>query len=390
MKKTLLMLSVLAVGVSVAQQRPTTQPTTTPPTNATAPAAPAMPQKPKPKTFKDVVTDKAITRKGLFTVHKVEEKYYFEIPDSIINREIMAITRIAKTPSGAGYGGEIANRQTLSFEKGPNENIFLRCITLVSYADSSENIAKAVTNSNVNTISASFPIVCLGKDSTSTLIDVTDFFKGDNQVVSINPNLKRRYSLTVLATDRSYIQKITSYPINTEVRTVKTFNAAPAGGFGGPQMGGASLPAASNAGAVTMEVNTSFILLPKTPMAVRYWDKRVGYFPDDYVKYSDNQQRVENKMFAVRWRLEPKEGEEEKWKKGELVEPKKPIIYYLDPATPKQWRKHLIAGVNDWQKAFEKAGFKNAIMGKEWPENDSTMSLEDARFSVIRYFASDI
>ena len=125
-------------------------------------------------------------------------------------------------------------------------------------------------------------------------------------------------------------------------------------------------------------------------MAHRVADKRVGYFTDDFVKYSDEQQQVENKEFAVRWRLEPKEGDYDKWLKGELVEPKKPIIYYIDPATPKQWRKYLILGINDWQKAFEKAGFKNAIMGKEWPENDTTMSLEDARYSVVRYFASDI
>jgi hypothetical protein len=141
---------------------------------------------------------------------------------------------------------------------------------------------------------------------------------------------------------------------------------------------------------VTVETNTSFILLPKMPMGKRPSDNRVGYFADDYVVYSDDQQKVEESTFIVRWRLEPKPEDMEKWKRGELVEPKKPIIYYIDPATPKKWRQYLIQGVNDWQVAFEKAGFRNAIIGKEWPENDSSMSLEDARFSVIRYFASDI
>ena len=160
--------------------------------------------------------------------------------------------------------------------------------------------------------------------------------------------------------------------------------------FGAPTPGSVTLPAASEAGAVTIELNTSLLLLPIKPMVHRVADKRVGYFTDDYVLYSDDQQKVESKEFAVRWRLEPKDEDYARWQKGELVEPKKPLIYYIDPATPKKWRKYLILGINDWQKAFEKAGFKNAIMGKEWPENDSTMSMEDARYSVVRYFASDI
>ena len=151
-----------------------------------------------------------------------------------------------------------------------------------------------------------------------------------------------------------------------------------------------SLPAANAAGAITLETNTSFIILPLQPMAKRVNDTRVGFFADDYAVYTDDQQKVETENFIVRWNLQPKKEDVEKWKKGELVEPEKPIVYYIDPATPRKWRPYLIKGINDWQAAFEKAGFKNAIMGKEWPENDSTMSLEDARFSVLRYFASDI
>ncbi len=347
-----------------------------------------------PKPYKEVITDKAVSKKGLFTVHKVEDKYYFEINDTLLNREILAVTRFAKVPSGAGYGGEIANQQTLAFEKGPSNTIFLRVITLVSTADSTNDIYKAVTNSNVNSIAQSFPIAAFSKDSSGSIIDVSEFFKGDNQPISINANAKRRYNLSVLASDRSFIQKISTYPINIEVKTVKTFSATAGGGFGFPTapspFPSASLPAASQSGAVTIELNTSLLILPKTPMKYRVADKRVGYFTDDYVKYRDEQQQVENKEFAVRWRLEPKEGEYEKWLKGELVEPKKQIIYYIDPATPKQWRQYLILGVNDWQKAFEKAGFKNAIVAKDWPATDTTMSMEDARFSVIRYFASNI
>ena len=346
----------------------------------------------KPKAYKDIITEKAKTKKGLFTVHKVEEKYYFEIPDSLFGQELMAVTRLSKVAGGGGkYGGEEVNSQTIRFEKGPSNNVFLRVLTLISYADSTNTISKAVKNSNVDPISNAFPIACLGKDSSGVVIEVTDFFKGDNQVVSLDAAAKRQFNLNALASDRSYVQSMNTYPINTEIRTVKTYSSNPptGGGFGMPQTG-TTLPAAYTAGAVTFELNTSIILLPKQPMARRIFDSRVGFFADNFTLYGDDQQKVEDQTFAVRWRLEPKPEDVEKYKRGELVEPAKKIIYYVDPATPKQWVKYLIDGVNDWEPAFRQAGCKNAIEGREWPKDDSTMSLEDARFSVIRYFASDI
>jgi hypothetical protein len=396
MKKTLLVL-VMGASLSTYAQKPTTPTPTTPgttPTTTTPGTGGTTTGRSStgPKPYREVITDKAVSKKGLFTVHKVDDKYYFEIPDSVLFREIMAVTRFVKVPANGGvgratYGGEQTNRQTLSFERGPNNNVFMRVVTLISVADSTNQISKAVSNSNLNPIAAAFPIAAFGKDSTSVVIEVTDFFKGDNQVVSISPNTKRSFNLGPLASDRSYIQSINTFPINTEIRTVKTYTAIPSSG---PSLfPTSSVPAASAAGAVTFELNTSMIVLPRVPMARRYWDRRVGYFPDEFTKFSDNQQKVDQETFAVRWRLEPKDEDIERWKRGELVEPKKQIIYYIDPATPKQWVPYLIKGINDWQKAFEAAGFKNAIVGKEWP-NDPDMSMEDARFSVLRYFASDV
>ena len=350
-----------------------------------------MPAKVGPKAFGEVITKKAVSQKGVFSVHFLDDKYYFEIPDNLLGRELLAVTRFTKVAGGARkYGGEEVNEQSLQFEKGPNQRIFMRVVTLISRADSTQTIAKAVKNSYLDPIVASFDIKAFGKDSSSSVIEVTEFFKGDNQAVSLTPSAKRMFGLMGLASDRSYIESIKSYPINMEVRTVKTFNAS-APMPGSPMGGGssASIPAAMNGGAVTLELNTSIRLLPKVPMNTRFFDSRVGYFADNFVQFSDDQHKVDNKVFAVRYRLEPKPADLEKYTRGELVEPIKPIIYYIDPATPKKWVPFLIAGVNDWNKAFEQAGWKNAIQGKEWP-NDSTMSLEDARFSVIRYFASDI
>jgi len=359
-----------------------------------APAAPPAPPKTGPRSYKELITPKAKTSKGLFNVHKIDDKFYFEIKESLFGREIMAITRFSKVAGGGGvYGGELANQQVLKFEKGPDNKVFMRVVTVISVADSSQPIYKAVKNSNLDPIAASFDIKAFGADSTGAIIDVTDYFKGDNQAVSMSPAAKRRLSLTAIQSDKSYIESIKSFPINTEVRSVKTFGASaamPGMGAAPSPFPSASLPAANAAGVITLEINNSFILLPEKPMQKRLNDIRTGYFVDDYTVYSDDQQKTEESSFIVRWKLQPKKEDVEKWKRGEMVEPEKPIIYYIDPATPKKWRSYLIQGVNDWQAAFEKAGFKNAIMGKEWPEGDSTMSLEDARYSVIRYFASDI
>lgn len=191
---------------------------------------------------------------------------------------------------------------------------------------------------------------------------------------------KKSFSLGPQDQSLSYIEDIKTFPTNTEIRLVKTYNS-PAG----------YLRASAMTGKVTFGLNISLVLLPEEPMQPRLFDQRVGYFTHSFNTFSDEQQRVGRKIMISRYRLEPKNAEDaEKMRRGELIEPKKPIIYYIDPATPKQWRKYLIMGVNDWQAAFEQAGWKNAIRGEEWPENDTTMSMEDARFSMIRYLASPI
>ncbi|TCC87963.1 DUF5117 domain-containing protein [Pedobacter frigiditerrae] len=330
------------------------------------------------KPYDEIITAKAVTQKGLFTVHKLNDKYFFEISNQLLKKEILAVNRLSKSTPGAGnYGGEEVSSHIVYWELGPNNKLFLKVSATVSIADSTDMISKAVASSNLNPILAAFPIKAKSKDSSGVVIDVTDFLISENPLLSFDANNKKSYGLAAQMADRSYIESVKSFPINTEVKSIRTYMAV-----------GGNLPAASEAGAITLGMNTSFLKLPENPLRKRIYDPRVGFFASVNVKYADNQQKVQQEAFIHRWRLEPKEEDLEKFRKGELVEPKKQIVYYIDPATPKQWRQYLIAGVNDWQKAFEQAGFKNAIVGKEWPEADSTMSLDDARFSVIRYFAS--
>ncbi|MCW5912315.1 MAG: zinc-dependent metalloprotease [Cyclobacteriaceae bacterium] len=376
----------LPVSAQKSKKKDDKKPATAVPAKAdtTKAKAPALPG---PKPYKQVITARAKTQKGLFTVHKINDDYFFEVPDSLLGREFMAVTRVAKTPAGAGYGGRQESSQVLRWEKGPDNKLFLRVVLYLSEsADTLKPIMQAVRNSNVEPIAASFDIKAIRKD-TSVVINVKEFFKGDNQIVSLRPQSKRAYSLTTLMADRSYIQSIKSYPINTEVRMVKTFtsNLPPPG-----QQQVTVLPAGSSSGVVTVELNTSMILLPKVPAQKRLFDPRVGYFANGYTVFGEESHKSETEVFAVRWRLEPKPEDVAKMKRGELVEPIKPIVYYIDPATPAKWVKYLKLGIEDWQVAFEQAGFKNAILAKEVPAGDTTISTEDARYSFIRYLASDI
>ena len=321
----------------------------------------------------------ALVRKGLFSVTKSGADWFFSIPDSLIGREMLVTVRYTATPAGTGkYGGELANQQTVYFEKAPDNRLLLRSRLLVNAADSVDAINRAILISNEDPIIASLKIE--SHQHKLYKVNVTALFNEDNPAIGVDPLYKRTLGLQALLPGSSYIESIKTFPLNTEVRTVKTWMTAQRGSY-----------AATYTGKVTLGLNVSFLLLPDVPMQRRLFDPRVGYFTDSFVYFSDAQQRVEPKRFITRWRLEPKDSADaEKMKRGELVEPKKPIVYYIDPATPKKWRPYLIQGVNDWQKAFEKAGFKQAIIGKEWPENDSTMSMEDARYSCIRYLASPL
>ena len=327
---------------------------------------------------------------GLHDVARKDNDWYFEVPDSLLGRRMLAVTRFVSNTVDAGtYGGEEVNEVMLYWEKAPNGNLLLRTDVLSINAAKDQDIYKAVKVSSENPIVASFKPE-KGASAGATRIKVNSLFEGDTQVFSVDPQTKRQYNLGNIRNDASFIDSIRTYPINTEVTVTRTYgyNAPQGGGPGPARQQSQNLPAGRETGAVTIVLNVSIVLLPETPMQQRWFDPRVGYFAGGYSEFSDDQQAVKNIRFITRWRLEARPEDVEKQKRGELVEPVKPIIYYIDPATPKQWRKYLIAGVNDWQVAFEQAGWKNAIHAEEWPEDNPDMSLEDARFSVIRYLAS--
>ncbi|WP_445384171.1 zinc-dependent metalloprotease [Robiginitalea sp. IMCC44478] len=332
------------------------------------------------KPYSKVITKDAETDAGLFDVHTVEDKKYYEIPDSLFGREMLMVSRIAKTASGIGFGGGKINTQVLRWEKKPKK-VLLRVVSYDVVAADSLPVHEAVVNSNFEPVLFAFDIKALKKDSISpaTVIEIDDLFTKDVKALGMPNRYRQRYKVSRLDGDRSYIESIKSYPLNIEARHVKTYAAS-------------NPPSNGSLGSISIEINNSMILLPKEPMKRRYYDQRVGWFTTDQVDYGLNEQRSKTVQFLDRWRLEVKEEDREKFERGELVEPKKPIVYYVDRATPKEWVPFIKQGIEDWQVAFEAAGFKNAIIAKDppSPEEDPEWSPEDVRYSVVRYLASPI
>jgi len=357
-------LFCLLLSLNLAAQKPTTKEDSKKPK--------------KEKTYEDIITKEAITDKGLFNIHKVKEKYYYEINDTLFGREMLMVTRIAKTASGLGFGGGKQNTQVLRWQKKDNK-ILLRVVSHNVVASDSLPVNEAVLNSNFEPILYSFKIESKGIDSTSTLIEVTKLFSEDVKPLGFPQSRRKGYKISSLNSKKSFIESIKSYPENIESRHVKTYNSS-------------SPPSNSSTGTISLEINNSMILLPKVPMKRRYFDQRVGWFARSQVDYGLDVQESKSLKYLDRWRLEVRDEDLEKFKNGELVTPKKQIVYYIDRATPVKWRKYLKQGIEDWQIAFEEAGFKNAIIAKDPPtkEEDPDWSPEDVRYSVVRYLASPI
>lgn len=341
------------------------------------------------KPYAQVITPKAKSSFGFLTVHKVDNNYFFEIPDSMLNRDILIVNRISKAPtsrqkSRVGYPGDILGSKVIRFENKDNKRILVREYSYRERSENKDGMFQSVRNSNTQPIVANFGIETIKKDSLTRnyVINVSVFLQKENPLFSFDADSKEYIGLLNMVGEGTYIDTLKAFPKNIEISTTVTYQSKKGmSNVGFPETGSPRIP-------LTYELNSSMVLLPEVPMKARLFDPRVGYFTVGYTDFDSNPQGIEYKKLITRWRLEPKN--EAAYLRGELVEPKKPITIYIDPATPKKWVPYLIQGVNDWQVAFEKAGFKNAIYALEAPTDDPSWSLEDARHSAIVYKPSDI
>ena len=315
--------------------------------------------------------------KGVINSYTNNNKLLFEIPNEILGKEILVVTRLAQVPSGYSpyiNAGSKTSEQVISFYK-KNNRIDVRQLSYNNIADPDDPIIQSVVENNFSPILASFEV--RNSDKSSFLIDVSDFFLKDSPGFNIiNSRVKDQYKIGGVDRKRSSIDSSRSFPENIEVLATLTFNTN-------------KPPRINRTKTFSFQVNHSFILLPSEKMKVRHFDHRVGWFTVNKIDYSSSALKSDSFKLIWRWRLEPKD--EEAYLRGELVEPKKKIIYYLDPATPKKWRPYFIKGIEDWNSVFEKAGFKNAIVAKSPPskDEDPDFSPEDIRYSTVRYVASE-
>jgi hypothetical protein len=332
----------------------------------------------RPRPYAQVITNRAISDPGGITVHRVDDRWFFEVPDSLARRDFLFVTRVAGVPANFGgftSAGTSLEDRLVRFER-EGDRVVLRSLEVGAYADDSLPIARSVAENNYGPILAAFPIQAFGRDSASYVVDVTEFFGGDTPGISgLNAAQRRQYQVRRFDPARSYISTVKSFPLNIEVRHTQTFDAA-------------EPPSDRTGGTISLEMRQSIVLLPKQPMRPRYADERIGFMSVERVNYGLDEQKAATQKFIRRWRLEPKDPAA--YARGELVEPVKPIVYYLDPATPAKWRPYVRQGIEDWQKPFEIAGFKNAIQAKDppTPEQDPDWDPEDIRYSVVRWAAS--
>ena len=344
-------------------------------------------QTPEPKPYERVITKEAKSDEGIFTIHTIKDKTYYEIPKSELGKEFLWVSQIAKTTLGVGYGGQAAGNRVVKWERKGNR-VLLRNVSYDVVADSKLPVSRAVQASNNDTIIMAFNIEAIGKDD-SAVIDISRLFTTEVTEFSARTRLRARG----FDASRSFIEKTKSFPQNIEVEVSQTYtsppDANPGGGGGGPQPPTPPNPFAQGMRAgtnATVVMHYSMVKLPEKPMMPRLFDERVGYFSVRKMDYGVDEHRAPQRTYITRWRLEKKDPN------AELSEPVKPIVYYVDPATPTKWIPWIKKGIEDWQPAFEAAGFKNAIIAKEAPSKteDPYWDAEDARYSVIRYLPSTI
>lgn len=376
-KLSLLMLLVCLTATAFAVRAQDPPPETPTPGGA----RPGGPPSTDPQPYDKVITKDAKTKKGIFTVHQVKDKFYYEIPKSEFGKEYLWVAQIAKTTVGVGYGGQALGNRVVRWELIDNK-VHLRNRNYSVIADPKTPISEAVQAANNDSILMTFNVAAWGPNNDTAVVEVTRLFNTDVFEFSA----RQRLNATALDTARSFIERITPYPTNIEAESSMTYTRAapPAGAPGGG--GGNTQQTGMNPGSATVVLHHSMVKLPENPMMPRLFDERVGYFSQTQIDYGRDEHKAPETTYIRRWRLEKKDPN------AELSEPVKPIVYYIDSATPTKWIPFMIKGVEKWQKAFEAAGFKNAIIAKRAPtkKEDPDFAAEDARYSVIRWLPSTI
>ena len=337
---------------------------------------PRPPQPAQPRPYEQVITSEAKSDEGVFKVHRVREQLYYEIPKAELGREFLWVSSIKSNTAG-GLGGMAAGNRVVRWDLIGNR-VLLRLLDYGIVADASTPIARAVAESNNPAIMRAFNVAAFSK-AGDPVIEVTPLFLSEIPELSVRGRIGGRG----FDQARTFLEKVVSFPENINVEVNQTFTAPlDAGGRGDAPAPAPAAARGMRGNSATVVVAYSMVRLPQKPMMPRLFDERVGYFNRSEYDYGRADHRSLQRTFILRYRLEKRDPA------AEISEPVKPIVYYVDPATPKQWVSYVKKGIEDWQPAFEAAGFRRAIIAREAPTDDPDWSPEDARYSVIRWLPS--
>lgn len=324
--------------------------------------------------FEKIASESNLVSRGMFNVYAQDGKYYFEIPVSLLQRDMLVVNKLQRVPfelNDAGVNrGTNYETQMIRFEWNKEEKkIRVRQSRPLPESPENDAITRSVRDNFISPLIADFKLEACNADSTAVIIQINDIYDGSE--TSINNVFDNINLGTSAVKDLSRIMSIKAFPNNIVATSELT----------------TKVREGMSAVNVTVEVSSSLVLLPEKPMMGRLDDPKVGYFTKDLLYFSDSQQKTEEKKYITRWRLEPKPEDREAYLRGELVEPEKPIVFYIENSTPYRWRKYIKQGIEDWQVAFERAGFKNAIIAKELPDSIAA-NADDINYSVVTYAAS--
>ncbi len=336
------------------------------------------------KPYDEVIPEDAKTSKGLFITHIVKNKLYYEIPQDALGKDMVWVTQIEETQAGYSYAGMPVGDRVVRWEMRGDDTVLLRDVKYTIRADTDDPISIAVERTSLAPIIAAFPVKAWGKDK-APVIDVTSLFTTDHPEFSA----ARQLQAQGVDSKRTFIESSKAFPTNVETKALVTYRLGqqrPQQGRGFPRFPGQTRRDPTQSG-VTVLLHHSMVKLPDKPMQPRRWDSRVGFFNvsfEDYADDSDDQ--VKQVRYITRWRLEKKDPD------AAVSEPVKPIVWYVAPEVPERWKKWVINGIEQWQPAFEAAGFKNAIIGKLAPDprEDPDFDCEDARITCVRWLPSNI
>ena len=334
--------------------------------------------KKKKKTEKPISNYKRLTGRdsvemhGVFNVIKKGDTIYYEIPTKLMGREFLVVNRLQRVPSelnesGVNKGINYEN-QTVRFEWDKRQKrLIVRQQRITPEVPSSAAMAGSVKDNYIDPILANLKIEGMASDSSTVIVKVNDLYNGKENFLNdvfnnINLGTSPIANLSRIIDIKAFKNNVTA---TSELTT--------------------TVHEGNSKVNVTVVVSSSLSLLPKYPMQGREEDARVGYFTTSNIQYNDYQNKVEPKNYITRWRLVP--SDTAAYLRGELVEPVQPIMFYIDQAVPKHLRPYIKKGMTDWNKAFERAGFKNAIQVFDYTDSLAQVG-DDMGYSVLTYAAS--